>query len=127
MNSTVQHFSKGCSIFICCLGAIAFGSSAAVSAPDTANWVQLSPTNSPPARSYHAMTYDAASGKVIVFGGFDGNGYLNDTWTFDGVTWTLIATDTPPPARAAARMAYDSVIHQVVLFGGYDGRNYLGD
>ena len=123
----VLSFSRGFVILICCWGAIAFGSTASVAAPDTANWVQLSPTTSPPARSYLAMTYDAASGKVIVFGGFDGNGYLNDTWTFDGVTWTLIATDTPPPARAAAQMAYDSVTHQVVLFGGYDGRNYLGD
>jgi hypothetical protein len=127
MNSWVRHFSKGCSIFICCFGAIAFGSDAGVAAPDTANWVQLSPATSPPARSYLAMTYDAASGKVIVFGGFDGNGYLNDTWTFDGVNWTLIATDTPPPARAAAQMAYDGVTRQVVLFGGYDGTNYLGD
>ena len=123
----VLSFSRGFVILICCWGAIAFGSAASVAAPDTANWVQLSPATSPPARSYLAMTYDAASGKVIVFGGFDGNGYLNDTWAFDGVTWTLIATDTPPPARAAAQMAYDSVTHQVVLFGGYDGRNYLGD
>jgi hypothetical protein len=127
MNSRVRYFSKGCSIFICCCCAIAFGSVAGVAAPEVANWVQLSPTNSPPARSYFAMTYDAASGKVIVFGGFDGNGYLNDTWAFDGVTWTLIATDTPPPARAAAQMAYDGVTRQVVLFGGYDGTNYLGD
>src|SRR5437588_10798675 len=123
----VLSFSRGFVILICCWDAIAFGSTASVAAPDTANWVQLSPANSPPARSYHAMTYDAASGKVIVFGGFDGNGYLNDTWTFDGINWTLIATDTPPPARAAAQMAYDGVTRQVVLFGGYDGTNYLGD
>jgi hypothetical protein len=57
-----------------------------MSAPDTASWVQLSPASSPPARSYVAMTYDPASGKIIMFGGFDGTGYLNDTWTFDGVT-----------------------------------------
>jgi len=106
----VLSFSRGFVILICCWDAIAFGSTASVAAPDTANWVQLSPTTSPPARSYLAMTYDAASGKVIVFGGFDGNGYLNDTWTFDGVTWTLIATDTPPPARAAARW------HPLILF-----------
>ena len=54
-------------------------------------------------------------------------GYLNDTWTFDGVTWTQVATNTPPPARAAAQMAYDSVTQKVVLFGGFDGANYLGD
>jgi hypothetical protein len=123
----VPNFSRGFVILICCLGAIAFGLDAGMAAPYIANWVQLSPANSPPARSYHAMTYDAASRKVIVFGGFDGNGYLNDTWTFDGVNWTLIPTDTPPPARAAGQMAYDNVTRQIVLFGGYDGRNYLGD
>ena len=62
-----------------------------------------------------------------MFGGFDGTGYLNDTWTFDGVTWAQVATDTPPPARAAAQMAYDPGTQKVVLFGGYNGRNYLGD
>ena len=60
-----------------------------------------------------------------MFGGFDGNGYLNDTWEFDGITWTQVATNTPPPARAAAQMAYDSVTQKVVLFGGFDGANYL--
>ena len=90
-------------------------------------WVQLSPTNSPPARSYLAMTYDPVSGKIIMFGGVDENGYLNDTWEFDGVTWTQITTNTPPPARSAAQMAYDSVARKVVLYGGFDGANYLGD
>jgi hypothetical protein len=123
----VRYFSRGSVILICCCGAIAFGSAAGLAAPETANWDQLSPATSPPARSYLAMTYDAGSGKVIVFGGFDGNGYLNDTWAFDGVTWTQVATDTSPPARAAAQMAYDGVTHQVVLFGGYNGTNYLGD
>ena len=61
-----------------------------------------------------------------MFGGDNGTTYLNDTWTFDGVTWTQIATKTPPPARAAAQMAYDSATHEVVLFGGFNG-NYLGD
>jgi len=56
-----------------------------------------------------------------MFGGFDGTGYLNDTWTFDGVSWTLVATDTPLQPALAAQMAYDGVTREVVLFGGYDG------
>ena len=62
-----------------------------------------------------------------MFGGFDGTGYLNDTWTFDGVTWTQVAVSHSPPVRAAAQMAYDSITRKVVLFGGYNGTNYLGD
>ena len=63
-----------------------FASIAAADRPALVGWIQLSPTNSPPARSYLAMAYDAVSGKIIMFGGYDGNGYLNDTWEFDGVT-----------------------------------------
>ena len=37
-----------------------------------ATWMQLLPTSSPPARSYLAMMYDAASGKIVMFGGYDG-------------------------------------------------------
>jgi hypothetical protein len=62
-----------------------------------------------------------------MFGGYDGNAYLNDTWEFDGTTWTQVTTNTPPPARTAAQMAYDSVSQKVVLYGGFDGNNYLGD
>ena len=89
--------------------------------------MQLTPANAPSARSYFAMTYDPPSGKVIMFGGFNGAGYLNDTWTFDGVTWTQVGVSLPPPPRTNAQMAYDSVTHKVVLFGGYNGTNYLGD
>ena len=73
------------------------------------------------------MTYDPASGKVIMFGGDSGTTYLNDTWSFDGTTWTQIAIQSAPPARAAAQIAYDSVTQKVVLFGGFNGTFYLGD
>jgi hypothetical protein len=122
-----RSFSRSLLTVICCCGAIAFGSAESVGVPDSASWVQLSPASSPPARSYLAMTYDPASGKIIMFGGFDGAGYLNDTWTFDGVTWAQVAVSHSPPVRAAAQMAYDSVTRKVVLFGGYNGTNYLGD
>src|SRR5919204_2419983 len=86
-------------------------------APDTATaqanstWTQLSPATSPSARSYVAMTYDPVSGKIIMFGGWDGRRHLNDTWAFDGTTWTHLHTGGRL-ARAAAQMAYDEVTHQ---------------
>jgi hypothetical protein len=122
-----RYFSHALVILICCYFPIVFGSSATAARLRSLGWVQLSPVNSPPPRSYLAMTYDPASGKVIAFGGFDGTGYLNDTWTFDGSSWTQIATKFSPPERAGAQMTYDSVSQKVVLFGGYDGTNYLGD
>src|SRR5438128_11772695 len=107
--------------------AILGGSRATAARPQVTGWIQLCPPISPPPRSYLAMTYDPASGKVIMFGGFDGTGYLNDTWTFDGTTWSRAQTPLSLPARAASQMAYDAITQKVVLFGGYNGRNYLGD
>lgn len=93
----------------------------------TPTWTELFPTTSPPARSYLAMAYDAASHKVVMFGGFGEAGYLNDTWTFDGTTWKNANTGPAPSPRTNMQMAYDRATRKVVLFGGYDGRRYLGD
>lgn len=73
------------------------------------------------------MTYDPASGNVVMFGGFNGTAYLNDTWTFDGINWTRMRSHVSPPARANCQIAYDRVTQKVVLFGGYNGTTYLGD
>jgi hypothetical protein len=53
------------------------------------NWVQESPSASPPARDYAALAYDAAQGQVVLFGGGGEPGgvccgYFNDTWVWDG-------------------------------------------
>src|SRR2546423_1241156 len=103
---------------ICCVMALLAASSAVAATRSSKNWVHLSPNISPPARSYLAMTYDPASGKVVMFGGYDGTGYLNDTWTFDGTSWSRVQTPLSPPARAASQMAYDAITQKVVLFGG---------
>ena len=113
-------------ILICCI-SIVFAATAAAAQFSVLDWVQLSPAKSPPARAFLAMAYDPVSGKVIMFGGFDGTGYLNDTWSFDGTSWTQVATPSAPSPRAAAQMTYDSVAQEIVLFGGYNGTDYLGD
>src|SRR5438477_10315924 len=86
-------------IGICfCMSVLAASSDAATRSSKT--WVQLSPNISPPARSYLTMTYDAASGSAVMFGGFDGTGSLNDTWTFDGRSLSRLQTLISPPALA---------------------------
>jgi hypothetical protein len=60
------------------------------------------------------MAYDAATGTVVLFGGFA----FGDTWTWDGTTWTQQAPPAHPSARSAASMAYDAATGTVVLFGG---------
>ena len=49
-------------------------------------WSLLHPAASPSARHNADMIYDAATKKVILFGGYDGS-YLGDTWSWNGKTW----------------------------------------
>lgn len=96
-------------------------------------WTQLSGANPPP-RSHHAMVYDAARDRVVLFGGRHPQaGPLADTWEWDGTGWSQVFTPIAPPARVAHAMAYDSVRRVTVLFGGganlddtweYEGTNW---
>ena len=80
----------------------------------------------PASRKNHAMAYDAARHRVVLFGGFDGLADFGDTWLWDGAFWTQVA-ETGPAARRAHTMAYDVARHQVVLFGGLSGATSLDD
>src|SRR5262249_48925597 len=80
------------------------------------DWTQRSPAVSPPARDFHAMTYDSARGVTVLSGGSAGGG--NDTWVWNGATWTQRLPATSPPGRYLHAMAYDSGRGVTVLFGG---------
>ena len=44
---------------------------------------------SPSARLVHALAYDSARGRVVLFGGSDSSfNLLSDTWVWDGTAWT---------------------------------------
>ncbi|MGB3970091.1 MAG: hypothetical protein WBO45_25370 [Planctomycetota bacterium] len=77
-------------------------------------WNQLAPATSPQARWGHAMAYDAARQRVVLFGGFGGGG----TWEWDGTSWTQLAPAASPSGRWGHAMAYDAARQRVVLFGG---------
>jgi hypothetical protein len=83
---------------------------------DGANWQALASAEAPEARSQASMTYDTAHQRLVLFGGFDGNGMINDTWTWDGASWQRQQSTPLPPARIAARMVYDG--RQTILFSG---------
>lgn len=85
---------------------------------DGLKWAQLAVAGPPSPRAYPAMAYDAARGKVVLFGG-GGVGAGADTWEWDGVVWTQRLPLASPPGRSNANMAYDSVRQRVVLFGGW--------
>ena len=91
-------------------------------------WTQKEDIGASP-RYGHAMAYEAAHQRVVLFGGAGGSGgtsaLSNDTWGWDGVSWTQLA-DMGPPARRNHAMAYDESRHRLVLFGGYTP-GYVGD
>ena len=92
-------------------------------------------SDTPTPRNSHAMAYDSARNKVVLFGGFNYPDYCEgtehrcgDTWEFDGVTgnWTdRMPSGETPTARNSHSMAYDSDRGRTTLFGGvnYDGCN----
>jgi hypothetical protein len=80
----------------------------------------------PSGRTGAAFAYDEQNKRLVLFGGSPNpaaQSYVNDTWTFDGVTWTLAqiacaaCTDRPSP-RAFAAMAWDAAHGRIVLSGG---------
>ena len=61
-------------------------------------WRELTTNQSPPARAWAGLTYDAADGYVLLFGGDSASGPLNDTWEFTNGGWTEITPTVSPPA-----------------------------
>jgi hypothetical protein len=68
------------------------------------------------------MAYDAASGQVVLYGGYGTNSTLGDTWTWNGSTWTKLSAVISGTPFYEAAMAYDAASGQVVLFGGLSGQ-----
>jgi hypothetical protein len=93
------------------MGTMGVGSSTSAASDPTPAWTQQSPNVSPSARDAATMTYDAATGDTVLFGGEtvlngpDLNEYLNDTWVWNGATWAEQFPATSPSARAGASMA----------------------
>lgn len=87
------------------------------------HWVLLYPAHAPHGRSFHAMAFDSARDRVILFGGKSGtttaNSVMyNDTWSFDGTDWTQLDTPNAPSARFYSASTYDPIHDRVILFGG---------
>jgi hypothetical protein len=98
---------------------------------DGRDWHAMTPATTPPPRAAHAMAYDYTRGKVVLFGGTTsifGNGPMQDTWEYDGVTWTQAMPQHGPSQRYDHAMAFDVAAGKVVLFGGRSGIQWpLGD
>jgi hypothetical protein len=99
---------------------------------DGSAWTEQHPATSPPARYGAGMTYDAARGKLVLYGGLDDNSqWLADTWTWNGVNWTEEHPARSPGGRVRPGLTYDARLQKVVLWAGdgpgtwtWDGTNW---
>jgi cysteine-rich repeat protein len=86
-------------------------------------WREIATEDVPPARMSHAMAYDSARARAVVFGGCSGRSclpWLRDTWEYDGTTWVERDLAEAPSGRSGHAMAYAAAVGQVVLFGGWN-------
>lgn len=90
-------------------------------AASAGTWTNF-PNDNPPTRFADTMTYDAADGYTVLFGGCGTSACpSNDTWIFEGGTWTQIFPHHAPSPRMGGQIAYDAKDGYVLLFGGYGG------
>lgn len=90
-------------------------------------WVDLTPEPLPAAwpdaRTKAALSFDAAVGRVDLYGGINsGDVLLTDLWGWDGSAWTdrtIVPLPTAWPAEhVGMAMTYDSIQDREVMFGG---------
>ncbi len=74
------------------------------------SWRRVSVEYKHPARYWHQAAFIEDSGKLLIFGGDGGRGYLDDTWLFDILSnsWARVYPDQVPAPRVNAARAYDS-------------------
>lgn len=89
---------------------------------DGTDWELLTPETNPPARYRMASAYDSFRLRTVMYGGYDGNQILQDTWEFRAGNWYPITTTTPVAPTHATEMyaGYDPTParRKFVTFGG---------
>ncbi|MCA8948127.1 MAG: hypothetical protein KDE27_01415 [Planctomycetes bacterium] len=104
-------------------GVVGFASNGTTWDFDGTQWSQL-PATGPSPRSYAALATDTTRGVVVLFGGVDSVGELDDTWEWNGASWTNVPA-AGPSRRASASAAFEPTTGRVVLYGGVSGLSYL--
>lgn len=121
MPDRIARCNRAAAAFVAIVVFAQFASAA------TDSWVQLNLKSHPSARVNAPMAFDPIGKDLVLFGGYDGTNYNNDTWIFKNKTWVQLNPPVAPPARSAAAMSYDVRLKKIVMFGGFSGTQYLGD
>jgi hypothetical protein len=91
---------------------------------DGVRWTERRGIAMPPPRRDMMLAFDAARGRVVLFGGTAAVGpnyYLTDTWEWDGAVWSQRAPAVVPQWRRSAAIAFDAARSVTLMFGG-DGQ-----
>lgn len=81
-------------------------------------WGQIVPPANPGPRYQHAMAYDSARQRSVIYGGYNNSAGISDTWEWDGTNWAMRIAASAPGVRRWHTMAYDEARQRTVLFGG---------
>lgn len=89
------------------------------------HWTTLGVLGTPPSPRHGASAiYDAARGRMIVFGGHTAGGDVNDVWALSLAgtpRWTQLApTGMAPSPRSGAPAIYDAANDRMIVFGPDD-------
>jgi N-acetylneuraminic acid mutarotase len=93
---------------------------------NTNSWKELKPATRPEKRVFHAMTYDSAIDRVVLFGGWSYDSGIqidNKLWVYDlnGNSWeTIEVKEKLTPVRKHT-MAYVAKENSIVIYGGISG------
>lgn len=87
------------------------------------NWLEVSPSISPPARQSPSMFFDPLRETVVMYGGYsiDNNTqsdiFFDDAWEWDGKDWSQIAFDQPK-RNSASVVIFDPIQQLPLLMNG---------
>ncbi|MBK8099111.1 MAG: hypothetical protein IPK26_18540 [Planctomycetes bacterium] len=90
---------------------------------DGTDWQQAFPANTPRGREGHAMAFDLARARLVLYGGRAAAGIpqaSDETWEFDGLDWQQMTPPSSPGRLEQHAMCYDIARGTVVLYGGVD-------
>jgi hypothetical protein len=85
------------------------------------NWTLKLNGSTPDSRRGHVISSIHGTDKVLLFGGYKGGNYYNDTWVYDlsNNSWTQMKPNTIPGGRHSHAMSTIYGTDKVLMFGGY--------
>lgn len=94
-------------------------------------WTNATSSRAPPARVFAGMTYDAADGYILLFGGLtqptpSKTVVVNDTWEFVNGSWSQLTPIRSPPPSEQPDLVYDGADGYVLMVTGSLSWTFLG-